>query len=129
MKGNFHSTRIYNRPLTEAELVQNRKVDEIRFRGNFADYANLIIATNGAVTASTSIPAGEYELTGSVTITAAQVAEDGRHYHPKLCVETWNGSAWVAGAKQDGNTYTATDSQRVRLTYTWERKGFMVIVR
>ncbi len=128
-KGTYHSVRIYNRALTEAELVQNRKVDEIRFRGNFADYANLIIATNGAVTALTSIPAGEYELTGSVTITAAQVVEDGRHYHPRLRVETWNGSAWVAGAKQDGNTYTATDSQRVRLTYTWERKGFMVIVR
>ena len=128
-KGTYHSVRIYNRALTEAELVQNRKVDEIRFRGNFADYANLIIATNGAVTASTSIPAGEYELAGSVTITAANVVESGKHYYPKLRVETWNGSAWVAGAKQDGSTYTATDSQRVRLTYTWERKGFMVIVR
>lgn len=129
VKGLFHSARIYNRPLTEAELVQNRKVDEIRFRGNFADYANLIIATNGTVTASTSIPAGEYELTGSVTITAP-VVEDGARYYPRLRVETWDGSAWVAGAKQDGSTYTATEAERVRLTYTWERrKGFVVIVR
>jgi len=129
VKGNFHSVRIYNRPLTAAELVQNRKVDEIRFRGNFADYANLIVTTNGEVTASTSIPAGEYELAGSVTITAANVVESGKHYYPKLRVETWNGSAWVAGAKQDGSTYTATDSQRVRLTYTWVRNGFIIIVK
>ena len=130
VKGNFHSVRIYNRPLTAAELVQNRKVDEIRFRGNFADYANLIVTTNGEVTASTSIPAGEYELTGSVTITAEPVVENGRHYYPRLRVETWNGSEWIAGAKQDGSTYTTTDSERVRLAYTWERnRGIMVIVR
>ena len=96
---------------------------------SIADYANLIITTNGEVTASMSVPAGEYELTGSVTITAEQVVASGKHYYPRLCVETWNGSAWVAGAKQDGNTYTATDAGRVRLTYTWERKGFMVIVK
>lgn len=130
VKGNFHSVRIYNRPLTAAELVQNRKVDEIRFRGNFADYANLIITTNGEVTASMSVPAGEYELTGSVTITAEEVVKDGRRYHPRLCVETWNGNAWVAGAKQDGNAYTATGSQRVRLTYTWvPNSGFIIRFR
>ena len=129
-KGTFYSVRIYNRPLTEAELVQNRKVDEIRYRGNFADYANLIVTTNGEVTASTSIPAGEYELTGSVTITAEPVVENGRHYYPRLRVEKWNGSEWIAGAKQDGSTYTATNSERVRLAYTWERnRGIMVIVR
>ena len=57
------------------------------------------------------------------------VVENDRHYYPRLRVETWNGSAWIAGAKQDGSTYTATDSERVRLAYTWERdRGSMVIV-
>ena len=63
------------------------------------------------------------------THTAEPVVENNRHYYPRLRVETWNGIAWVASRRRDGSTYTATGSERVRLTYTWERKGFSVIVR
>ena len=41
--------------------------------------------------------------------------------------ETWGGSTWVAGGKQNGSSCTATDVARIRLTFMWERNGFMLI--
>ncbi|MBP5225942.1 MAG: hypothetical protein J6336_00995, partial [Kiritimatiellae bacterium] len=41
--GDYFAFRLYNRPLSEAELEQNMKVDEIRFRGNTAPYRDVTV--------------------------------------------------------------------------------------
>ena len=51
-------------------------------------------------------------------------------YVPFVQVETWNNGGWTAAGRASGASYTATDSAKVRLTYTWRRKrGFTLIVR
>ena len=134
VKGAFHSVRIYNRALTGAELVQNRKVDDIRFRNAFADYANLIVV-NGAVgdtetTGSSSLASGEYELKGALTVTADAVSVDGKMYRPRLAVEKLIDGEWCQISRNWVSSYTATDDGRVRLKWTWERMmGTLFLVR
>ena len=42
----------------------------------------------------------------------------------------WNNGGWAAAGRAPGASYTATDSAKVRLTYTWRRKrGLTLIVR
>ena len=124
---------LYNRILTDDELHQNRKVDEIRFNNGFANYANLVVAygaNEDDIAATASLPAGEYEVTGSWTVTADEVAADDHRYVPFVQVETWNNGGWTAAGRAPGASYTATDSAKVRLTYTWRRKrGLTIIVR
>ena len=131
--GKISSVRLYNRILTDDELRQNRKVDEIRFNNGFANYANLVVAygaNEDDIAAAASLPAGEYEVTGSWALTADEVKANGRRYVPFVQVETWNNGGWTAVGRAPGASYTATDSTKVRLTYTWRRKrGLTIIVR
>ena len=131
--GKISSVRLYNRILTDDELHQNRKVDEIRFNNGFANYANLVVAygaNDDDIAATASLPAGEYEVTGSWPVTAEEAVADGHRYVPFVQVETWNNGGWTAAGRAPGASYTATDSAKVRLTYTWLRKrGFTLIVR
>ena len=131
--GKISSVRLYNRILTDDELHQNRKVDEIRFNNGFANYANLVVAygaNDDDIAATASLPAGEYEVTGSWPVTAEETVADGHRYVPFVQVETWNNGGWAAAGRAPGASYTATDSAKVRLTYTWRRKrGLSIIVR
>lgn len=131
--GKISSVRLYNRILTDDELHQNRKVDEIRFNNGFSNYANLVVAygaNDDDIAATASLPAGEYEVTGSWTLTAEETVTDGHRYVPFVQVETWSNGAWTAAGRAPGASYTATDSAKVRLTYTWRRKrGLSIIVR
>ena len=131
--GKISSVRLYNRILTDDELHQNRKVDEIRFNNGFANYANLVVAygaNDDDIAATASLLAGEYEVTGSWPVTAEETVADGHRYVPFVQVETWNNGGWTASGRTPGASYTATDSAKVRLTYTWRRKrGLTIIVR
>ena len=69
-------------------------------------------------------------MTGSCTLTAEEAVADGHRYVPFVQVETWNNGGWTAAGRVPGASYTATDSTKVRLTYTWRRKrGLTIIVR
>ena len=77
--GKISSVRLYNRILTDDELHQNRKVDEIRFNNGFTNYVNLVVVnaqpdglTEGE-TAQSSVADGDYELTGGMTFTASPI--------------------------------------------------------
>ena len=102
----------YNRILTDDELRQNRKVDEIRYRGNFADYANLTVVNaqpDGLAegeTAQGSMADGDYELTGSMTFTAAPVVVGGRTLRPRHTVETKVDGVWTRKARVFGGACT-----------------------
>ena len=121
MTGDYHALRIYNRALTEAELVHNRTVDEIRYRGNFTN-ANVTVVCElplEGVTAPVSIPAGDYEVTGSFTFTASGVTVGESTFPPYYTVETWDGSAWGEPVEYEGGSYTYTAGAKVRLTWKW----------
>ena len=76
------------------------------------------------------VQVGEYEVTGSWSLTADEVEADGHRFVPFVQVETWNNGGWAAAGRVPGASYTATDSAKVRLTYTWLRKrGLTLIVR
>ena len=135
LTGEYHSVRLYDRVLSDAELQQNRKVDEARYRG-----AGDVTIVNGAigetgVTGESSLPDGVYNLeSDSWTFTAQSVAEDGTKYQPSLTIETWNGSVWTNAKRIWTESYTvgktAVAGGNIRLTWTWERPNwFMIIVK
>ncbi len=122
LQGDYYAFRIYNRVLTEAELAHNRAIDEIRYRGNFPN-ANVTVACEpafeGAAT-PVSMPAGDYEVTGSWTFTAGSVAMGDSTLPPRYTIETWDGSAWGEPVEHDGASYTyAADGSKVRITWKW----------
>ena len=135
--GKMSSVRLYNRILTDDELRQNRKVDEIRYRGNFADYANLTVVNaqpDGLAegeTAQGSMADGDYELTGSMTFTAAPVAVGGRTLRPRHTVETKVDGVWTRKARVFGGACTlSAGAAPQRLTWTWEKvPGLTISVR
>ena len=122
LQGDYYAFRIYNRVLTEAELAHNRAIDEIRYRGNFPN-ANVTVACEPAFEGAAtpiSMPAGDYEVTGSWTFTAESVAMGDSTLPPRYTIETWDGSAWGEPVEHDGASYTyAADGSKVRLTWKW----------
>ena len=121
--------------LSDAELQQNRKVDEARYRGKGdVTVVNGALGETGAAGES-SLPDGVYNLEAdSWTLTAQSVVVDGIQYQPRLTIETWNGSAWTDAKQIWTESYTvgktAVADGNIRLTWTWERRhGFMVIVK
>ena len=135
-KGTYHSLRIYTNELSEAQLEQNRRVDEIRFRGN-----GDVTVVNGAIgdtgtNGESSLTDGVYNIeTGTWTITAPEIKSGGHTYQPKLLVEIYNATTgeWVAttAKPQWANSYTidksALGNGRIRLTWTWQiRKGLII---
>ncbi|MBR3776258.1 MAG: hypothetical protein IKL02_01510 [Kiritimatiellae bacterium] len=136
MTGEYHAARFYNRALTEAELAQNLKVDEIRYRGNFANYANLTVVNRQpegleeGESVAGNIADGLYELTGSVTLAAEDVAVGGRTLHPKCRVEEYVDGKWrtVAAGASSPCTVTAGENP-LRATWRWVSSGLIISIR
>ena len=135
--GIYHSVRLYTNTLDNAQLAQNRRVDEIRFRGN-----GDVTIVNGAIgdtgmNGASSLPDGAYNIeSGTWTVTAANVPVDGDGvYTPRLLVETWDEATgeWVADTTRPvwTESYTidkaALGDSRIRLTWTWERRKGLII--
>ena len=121
MNGDYYALRIYNRVLTEAEIAHNRTVDEIRYRSTFTN-ANVTVVCEvpfEGVEAPVSMPAGDYEVTGSFTFTASGLTVGGSTFPVRYTVETWNGSAWGEPVEYEGGSYAYTAGAKVRLTWKW----------
>ena len=130
LTGTMKALRAYNRPLSAAEIAQNYKVDAARFDGVLVD-ANVIVA--GKYTDYEGLAAGEYEVLGTGTFTAGAATDANGKVRPVVgyTIETWNGNAWGAPVKHDGDTYTytvGTDPAKVRLTWKWQPDGLMLII-
>ena len=113
-----------NKKLTEAELAQNRKVDDYRYFGKLPP----ITTTNVIVQSTYSYlqgnePDGAYETGSSHTFTAPATvtAANGITYASDgYTIETWDGSAWGAPVAHEGAAYAYTTSAGlVRLTWKW----------
>ena len=133
MTGDYYSLRIYNRALTDAEIAQNRKVDEIRYRDGFTNYVDVVVVNEQPVgvgeMVQSSVADGEYEMTGSSwTFTAAPVSVDGAMYLPQYTLETLVGGEWVKTASEWSESCTVTKGAApTRLTWRWKRQTGLVI--
>ena len=120
--GRIKSIRAYNRILTEAELEQNRMVDEARFFGR-------IPVTNVVVQSTYSYLQGDqangpYQVNGAYNFTAPATvtAPNGIEYAcDGYIVETQDGIGWANATSGSGNSYLYnTSAGTVRLTWKWK---------
>ena len=120
------TARIYNRALTNAELEQNRAVDEVRFFGRSP------AATGDLVVASTveglggDLPNGAYRPAAGYTFTSqTEAVLDGVPYELKgYTLEIWNGTAWADAETGNGSSVTPdVSTASKRLTWNWVVKS------
>ena len=130
LTGKIHAVRIYKRSLSDAELEQNRKVDEARFFNNPPD-SNVIVVNDGG---DCEPEAGAYKVDGEWTFTAT-TAPDNEGVVKAVkgyTLDTWNGSAWVRTSGGTGDSYTYTvgaSPAKVRLTWNANPSAFFITIR
>ncbi|MBR2837368.1 MAG: hypothetical protein IKE55_01145 [Kiritimatiellae bacterium] len=134
LAGKIHAVRVYRRSLTDAELEQNRNVDEARFFGNPPVAANLTVVNvqpeGASGTVRSSVEDGKYNLTGSVMVTADAVSIGGVKHVPSYVLETCEDGHWTRMATYDGGSFTVTGGAvPQRLTCKWLPKGSFLIIR
>ena len=124
-KGTIKSVRIYSRVLSDAELAQNRAIDEVRFFGAPLPTTNVVVASSvrglsgDAPEGVYALPAGGHTFTApaSATVGADTFACSG------YTLETWDDAtgAWGAPVSHGGVLAAAlTDTTaKVRLTWQW----------
>ena len=135
LTGTIKSLRIYNRPLSNAELARNRAVDEARFfaRSPAAASGELIVVSTVDGLAG-DLPAGTYRPADGYVFTApAEATLDGTSYELTGCtLETWDADEGVWGApvpyESCSCTVAASTASR-RLTWQWRVKSRLTRVR
>ena len=128
MNGTTYAFRLYNRALTNDELVQNRKVDEARFHGVLTE-TNVLVAVEGEFT-PTEAP-GAYDVSGTWTFTAGNAVDgNGRHWTPRGRVEKLSDGGVLINSLSGANGYTWTEGDpAVKLTWRWIRPAFAIYIR
>ena len=122
--GTIKSFRQYDHALSAAEVAQNRKVDDFRFFGKFAETDVIVQSTYAALQGNE--PDGEYDIDGSHTFTApatATIKINGKtiaYACAGYTVETQAGHYWTTSQTGDGNSIAIAEGQGVkRLTWLW----------
>ncbi len=125
LTGTMKALRLYNRPLSDAEIAQNYKVDVARFDGALT-VTNVVVIANeysGALQ-------GPYEVCGSYTFEASPDS-DGK-LPDKVHVKTLAADGSVIGVEYvQGPSYTYTvgvSPAKVEIDFR-KTKAFMMIVR
>ena len=133
LTGKIHAVRVYKRSLTDAELEQNRIVDEARFFNNPPE-SNVTI--DGKYSDFEGESKGNYLLEGTYTFTASAAydAEAGRHRPVAgYYIETMVDGAWTGRTFYPDTTgrctYTATSSTKIRITWKWQPDGTTILIR
>ena len=121
--GKLKSIRFYfNKVLTQEELEQNRKVDEYRFFGRYAETNILVQSTYSYLEGYDKC--GPYEVEGSYTFTAPATvtAPNGITYAcDGYTVETQDGIGWANATDYTGTSYFyQTSAGTIRLTWKWK---------
>ena len=121
--GSVHSVRVYSKVLSDAELEQNRMVDEIRFRGRGV---NVIVESSMPGIEATESN-GLYTVNGTHVFTAPSSVTDseGREWTPsgyRLEIfdsfsNTWSRAEFHAGASFAYTNCLARP--KVRITWDW----------
>ena len=120
-KGTLHNVRLYNRALTDAEVAQNRKVDEYRLFGRYAEPNVTVQSTYSYLEGYDKC--GGYEVVGSYTFVAPEsvTAPNGITY---VCdgyiLERRSGAEWTDPVSYESSSYAYDASAgTVRLTWKW----------
>ncbi len=134
--GTYKSARIYNRALTNAELEQNRAVDEVRFFGRAPAAAGNLVVASTVEGLGGDLPCGAYRPAPGYTFTAqTEAVLDGVPYElAGYTLETWNGSAWAdATTVQRGDAPVAVvpdvSTASKRLTWNWVVKSRLTKIK
>ena len=122
------SFRIYDRALTEEEIVRNRNVDAVRYFGELG-VTNVFVVAGGRTQTET----GAYKVEGEWTFTATTVNKRGESVPVvRYSIETLSSDVWSGKTYHSGNTYTYTEGTSpatVRLTWKELPDGTKIIVR
>ena len=124
LTGTICNLRYYSAPLSREQRAWNRVVDEARFFGRSADIpvTNVVVATRVAGVYGDQ-PCGSYALDeDGYTFTAPvqRTVKGCRYVLNGYTIEAWNGSGWGEATAYTGNSYDATASSKVRLTWKYE---------
>ena len=124
--GTLHDFRLYNRTLTDAEVAKNRKVDEYRYFGRYAE-PNVIVQSTYSYLEGYD-KCGGYEVVDSYTFTApaTMTAPNGIAYAcDGYTVETRDANGiWGGAFSHDGTSYRyETSAGTIRLTWKWRATG------
>ena len=123
-RGAYYGVRIYDRALTDAELLRNREVDEARYFGA-ASVTNVVIGGSLEASCAGVEPPGVYAVRGSHTFRATNVVDaagatwvpDGYVLELRNAAGGWDSAAEFAGASY---THVVGETQpAVRLTWKW----------
>ena len=133
LTGSIKAVRIYDRALSDAELTQNRAVDEVRFFGRAPAAIGVLIVASDKEGLSGDQPNGAYRPAGSYAFTApAEAIVDGTTYElAGYTLETWDGSAWGSADVNDGVNAVVPDvsSASKRLIWNWRIKSRLTKVQ
>lgn len=123
--GTIKSFRQYDHSLSTAEVAQNRKVDDFRFFGKFAETDVIVQSTYAALQGNE--PDGEYDVDVSHTFTApanVTIKVNGKEIEYSCAgytVETKDGEYWQRTASGDTSSVAiAEDGTLKRLTWLWK---------
>lgn len=129
--GTVKSFRIYDRALTEEEIVRNRNIDAVRYFGELGVTNVYVVAGGeGAVQAE----AGAYKVEGEWTFTAATTVDRNGETVPveRYSIETLSNGTWSSREYHNGNSYTYTEGTSpatVRLTWLGQSTGTLIVVQ
>ena len=131
-QGTYHSVRLYNRALTEPELVWNRAIDEQRFREENApglDDVNVTLRSNKELGDCVTGYIGKYIVSGTETFAPpSSVTIDGNEWEPAgYILETYDAGngKWNYASTSSETSYThdSTGGAVVRVTWNWRLKN------
>jgi hypothetical protein len=123
--GTIKAVRIYDRVLSDAELAQNRAIDEARFFGGPLPTENVVVASSvrgvdgNEPEGVYALPDGGHTFTAPASVTVGEDSYSCTGY----TLETWDTTTGTWGTPTEYPTaeYVATDkSAKVRLTWQWE---------
>ena len=118
--GTLKNFRYYNHVLSQAELEQNRVVDNWRYFHAPAT-TNIVVATTNPRLHGND-EEGAYEVVGSYTFTApaTATAKNIDYACDGYTLETWDGSTWGNAQSYASCSYAYTTAAgKVRLTWRW----------
>ena len=121
LTGTIRNLRYYSAPLSREQRTWNRVVDEARFFGRRAP----IPVTNVVVhTTITGIEDDHFALDAegyTFTAPAQRTVKGERYVLNGYTIEAWNGTGWDAATAYTENSYAATASGKVRITWKYDR--------
>lgn len=133
--GKMYSVRIYNRPLSAAEIVANYDIDGYRFYGHASEAGQLLIANNPADIDASTPASGVHSPESGATLNCSAAEpfyQDGvRYVATGYTIETSPdiGRTWGTPVAHSGTSYEYVNTGvTTRLTWQWAPSHYRLYV-